>query len=138
MSRVRIPFPSWARNPLDEFHFSEKETNPLMRVTSVTVIVSVAFVLLAGCGTATNKFAPPKTMEGRVMVVGNEPFTDLAIAVGEDKVYIIHCDDATRQLLLSNQGKTAIVTYDEIRKTGRGEELEVLSATITSHETTNG
>jgi hypothetical protein len=66
------------------------------------------------------------------MVVGNEPFTKLAVAVGQDKVYLIHCSESNQNLLLSNQGRIATLVYNEIRNTGSGEELEVLSVTIDS------
>jgi len=64
------------------------------------------------------------------MVVGNEPFTRIAVLVSSDKSYLITCDDNTKQLLLRNQGKNAKLVYDEIRKTNRGEELRVLSVSF--------
>lgn len=67
------------------------------------------------------------------MVVGNEPFAKLAVAVNQEKTYLIHCSDADEQLLLANQGRIATLVYDKIRKTGSGEVLEVLSVAIDTH-----
>ena len=64
------------------------------------------------------------------MVVGNEPFTSLAVQTEHAKVYLIRCDQNTRQLLLGNQGRIVALVYNEIRTTQRGEELNVLSASI--------
>lgn len=94
------------------------------------ILLLLAFLLVAGCGPSRETFDPPRTLKGQIMMVGNEPFTNLAVAVGQDKVYLIHCSENTKTLLLSNQGKIATLVYNEIRKTNRGEELEVLSVTI--------
>ena len=67
------------------------------------------------------------------MVVGNEPFTRLAVQVEEQKVYLINCDENIKRLLLHNQGRIATLVYNEIRETKRGEELNVLSASFSSN-----
>jgi hypothetical protein len=92
-----------------------------------------AFILLSGCASSRETFDPPRTMTGQIMVVGNEPFTRLAVQVEHEKVYLIHCNDSTKQLLLSHQGRIAQLVYNEIRETNRGKELEVLSATFNSN-----
>jgi hypothetical protein len=72
-------------------------------------------------------------MTGQIMVVGNEPFTRLAVHLGSEKVYLISCDENTKRFLMSNQGRIAKLVYSEIRETNRGDELEVLSASINSN-----
>ena len=72
-------------------------------------------------------------MTGQIMVVGNEPFTRLAVHLGNEKVYLISCDKNTEHLLLNNQGRIAKLVYSEIRETNRGDELEVLSASFNSN-----
>ncbi len=91
-----------------------------------------SMVLIAACGSSRTAIDPPATMTGQIMLVGNEPFTHLALMVNPEKSYLMACDSTTKQLLMSNQGKLADVVYNEIRKTDRGEELNVLSATIKS------
>ena len=92
-----------------------------------------AFFLLSGCGSSRETSDPPRTMTGQIMVVGNEPFTRLAVHVENEKVYLLSCDKNTERLLLSNQGRIAKLVYSEIRETNRGEELEVLSASLNSN-----
>ncbi len=91
-----------------------------------------ALVFVVACSASRDTIDPPAKMSGQIMVVGNEPFTRLALIVSPEQSYLIACDSATHQLLMSNQGKLADVVYNEIRRTGRGEELNVLSATIKS------
>ena len=97
------------------------------------IVLLTAIILLSGCGSSRETFDPPRAMTGQIMVVGNEPFTRLAVHLGNQKVYLISCDENTRRLLLSNQGRIAKLVYNEIRETERGEELEVLSASFNSN-----
>jgi hypothetical protein len=97
------------------------------------IALLTAIILLSGCGPSRETFDPPLTMTGQIMVVGNEPFTRLAVHLGNEKVYLISCNDNTRRLLLGNQGRIAKLVYSEIRETERGDELEVLSASINSN-----
>jgi hypothetical protein len=97
------------------------------------LLVLTAVFLASGCATSRGTFDPPRTMSGQIMVVGNEPFTRLAVQVEHEKVYLIHCNDSTKKLLMSHQGRIAQLVYSEIRETNRGEELEVLSATFDSN-----
>ncbi len=113
-----------ARKQLNEFLMNSPSTKLLL-------VVAVAFVL--GCASSRGTFDPPRTMTGQIMVVGNEPFTRLAVQVKHEKVYLIHCNEDTRQLLLSRQGRIARLVYNEVRETSRGEELEVLSVTFNSN-----
>lgn len=101
------------------------------RRANIIILSIVVFGL--GCASSRTTFGPPRTLRGQIMVVGNEPFTRLAIAADHEKSYLIHCNDSTKQLLLSNQGRIAVLVYNEIRKTNQGEELEVLSATFNSN-----
>jgi len=91
------------------------------------------FVLLSGCASSQSTLVPPQTLTGQILVVGNEPFTRLAVSVEHEKVYLIQCDESTRQILMSHQGKIAILTYSEIYETKSGEEINVLRATFTAN-----
>lgn len=105
------------------------EESVLNRMKSGLLFIGALFVIVA-CSPSRETIDPPKTMSGQIMMVGNEPFTRLALLVSPEKSYLIKCDDATKQLLYSNQGKIAELVYNEILKTNRGEELNVLSAKI--------
>jgi hypothetical protein len=101
--------------------------------SETNILLLLAFLLVAGCGPSRETFDPPRTMTGQIMVVGNEPFTRLALRVDNKNTYLISCDEYTRQLLLNNQGRIAKLVYNEVRRTNRGEELEVLSASFNSN-----
>ena len=58
-----------------------------------------------------------KYIVGVVVVVGNEPFTKLAIQTSPSKVIILDCDKETKNFLLNNQGKTAKIYYEKIDDT---------------------
>ena len=89
-------------------------------------------LMVTACSSTQKSVNPAGTMRGQILVVGNEPFTRLALVVSADKSYLIACDDSTRQFLLSSQGKIAELVYSEIRKTVGGDEIEVLSAALKS------
>jgi hypothetical protein len=103
----------------------------MTRTTLLVACIAVVLLVVA-CGSSRTVIDPPATVTGQIMLVGNEPFTHLALIVDPRKSYLIECDSTTKQLLLSNQGRLANLVYNEIRKTDRGEELNVLSATIRS------
>ena len=101
------------------------------RRTSSTLIVA-AVLLAAACSPSRETIDPPGTITGQVMVVGNEPFTRLALLVSPEKSYLIQCDGVTKKLLMSNQGQIVELVYNKVLETDRGEELNVLSATVKS------
>lgn len=64
------------------------------------------------------------------MMVGNEPFTSLAVRTDESKVYLIKCVGDVRQMLLSSQGKRVEVFYIGIEKKKPVDEIEVVKALV--------
>lgn len=64
------------------------------------------------------------------MVVGNEPFARLAVRVTKDRVYLINCKKEIEQILLSHQGKIAVLTYNRIRETRFGIEIYVVGVKL--------
>lgn len=75
-------------------------------------------------------FDVAQKVTGEIMVVGNEPFTRLAVRTENDKVYLLRCDEDTRQFLLSHQGKLVDIYYDEVDSNNSGDELRVVKANI--------
>jgi len=60
------------------------------------------------------------------MVVGNEPFTKLAVRTASGEVYLIKCSNEIKQSLLSNQGKIAELFYDEIQNENSSKEINAI------------
>ncbi len=58
----------------------------------------------------------PKTMQGRIFVTGNEPFTHLAIEVPSGKVYLISKDSPDYPVLWKLQGKVVEVKFKFLTK----------------------
>lgn len=93
----------------------------------------------SACAASNDSGYPGKTVfdvaqkvTGIIMVVGNEPFTRLAVRINDDKVYLVRCDDEIRKNLLSNQGKVVDLFYDEIDSNNSGVELRVVKVKIDS------
>ncbi len=93
----------------------------------------------SACAASDGSGYPGKTVfdvaqkvTGIIMVVGNEPFTRLAVRINDDKVYLVRCDDEIRKNLLSNQGKVVDLFYDEIDSNNSGVELRVVKVKIDS------
>ena len=95
-----------------------------------TYILSAVILVALGCASSAQTFDPPRKPRRCLDVSRAEK---LAVAVNQEKTYLIHCSDADEQLLLANQGRIATLVYDKIRKTGSGEVLEVLSVAIDTH-----
>ncbi len=87
----------------------------------------MSMLILAGCSSSRTVFDVPKKIAGEIMVVGNEPFTRLAVRTRAGEVYLISCDDKMEQTLLSHQGKIAEVAYNEIDEKRSGKEIKVIS-----------
>ena len=92
----------------------------------VKVLLLLGIVLSIGCSSSKTVFDVPQELTGEIMVVGNEPFTRLAVRVEGGEIYLIKSDDEIRQSLLSHQGKIAELFYDEIQKNNSGREIKVV------------
>ena len=64
------------------------------------------------------------------MIVGNEPFTRLALRTEEGTVYLMKCGGDVKQLLLSSQGRKVEVFYVGVEKGKPVDEIEVVNAVI--------
>ena len=68
------------------------------------------------------------------MVVGNEPFTHLAVRDSTGDVFLVKCAKDIRQSLLLNQGKIAELFYTEIHWTNSGTEITVVKVNYLSQK----
>jgi hypothetical protein len=80
------------------------------------VIILIAVLFISGC-TGSYNTLQAKYMVGEVVVVGNEPFTHLAIQTGPSSIMILDCDKETKDFLLNNQGKTAKIFFEKLDDT---------------------
>jgi len=81
--------------------------------------ILIAFLLVSlfaasGCSSSKKDSNAVKNITGKIEVVGNEPFTHLAVRVGAEKAYILQCDSTSKSLLEQNQGKRVKIFYKSI------------------------
>lgn len=69
-------------------------------------------------------------MTGRIFVIGNEPFTKLAIQTSQGIMYPLKCDKTTGSELRKKQGHLAKIYYEGIEESPEGRILHVLKAEI--------
>jgi hypothetical protein len=93
-----------------------------LRVLFILTIFPAIFVT-NGC--SSHKETIRGTIQGTVFVVGNEPFTALAVEVSQGEMYRIATSSDVRQHLLALQGKKVEVQYSRIDTTAEGITLRV-------------
>jgi hypothetical protein len=96
----------------------------------ITLIYLLPLLIISGCSSSKNNVQAMNNLIGEVEIVGNEPFTNLALRVDSAKIYILKCDNKTRDLLEKNQGKMAKIYYKSIDKSQRPNILIVDNAVI--------
>lgn len=90
----------------------------ISQVFILLVIITGIFSINAcscSCGAKENFF------HGKVVIVGNEPFTAVALKNEKGEIIVLKCDPDTEKLLRSSQGKIFVVEYDNVVKTPNGE-----------------
>jgi len=105
-----------------------------MKLYNTLITAAVSIVLLSlfttSCSTFKNSSNEIKSVVGRIMVVGAEPFTRLAIQTSSNKAFLIESNDKIQKLLLQNQGKQVKVFFKMKKKTGNGIVLSVVRVKI--------
>jgi hypothetical protein len=81
-------------------------------LSAILIAVSFIFACAAGKSTFQSEF-----VIGEVVVIGNEPFTNLALRTYPLNTFILDCNKENRNFLLNNQGKTAKIYYENIDST---------------------
>ncbi len=66
-----------------------------------------------------------KFVVGQVVVVGNEPFTNLAVKINSTSTYVLKCDKETKELLWKNQGRIIKIFYDSVDNEKVPKEIDV-------------
>jgi hypothetical protein len=84
----------------------------MKKLLFVALVIS-AFYLTACCSCDAQG---NNTVKGRIAVVGNEPFTRLAIIVDDSKVYILDCSEELKKELLKKQGWQYAIQFSGSRK----------------------
>ncbi len=67
-------------------------------------------------------------VEGRITVVGNEPFTQLGLSVNDSIVFLLDCNKKLKENLLHNQGQFYKIQFSERKETENGTMLKVVNS----------
>jgi hypothetical protein len=102
----------------------------LKNIYIILVLFCVIDVLISGCTSTKGTISEKRILTGTIKIVGNEPFTRLALQAADGKTYILECPKRTRALLTQHQGYQATVEYDSIRQSFEGTALRVTQAQI--------
>jgi uncharacterized protein YcfL len=94
------------------------------RLLRVVFIFTILPALLLTNGCSSHKATIRGTIQGTIFVVGNEPFTTLAVEVSQGKMYRIATSADIRERLLALQGKKVEVQYSRIDTTAEGITLQ--------------
>jgi len=66
-------------------------------------------------------------VEGKIVKVGNEPFTELAIQINDNSIYILDCNTELSDSLSNNQGESYKIYFNKKTKTDLGTKIKVTS-----------
>ncbi|MHB8907230.1 MAG: hypothetical protein ACYC6D_14010 [Melioribacteraceae bacterium] len=79
-------------------------------------VIIAAVVSFAGCSCNCGKKREQNYVKGYITVVGNEPFTKLAVKTGDDKIYILQCSKELKDQLWKQQGSFYYILYGDLHK----------------------
>ena len=83
----------------------------------LTTIIIAAVVSFSGCSCNCGKNSSEQNfVKGYITVVGNEPFTKLAIKTGDDKIYVLQCSKELKDQLWKQQGSLYYILYSDFHK----------------------
>ena len=96
----------------------KKQKNILKKYNSIFnnqhYIIFILFIgliiNLLSCKVNENKLY---TIQGKIIIIGNEPFTKLAIIDKNQRVYQLNCEKKIKKILLDKQGEFVKLFYDK-------------------------
>lgn len=88
-------------------------------------VIIISLISLCGCSSAIPIQNP---VVGIIQVVGNEPFTRLAVNLNDKDVYFLECTKEVQAELMKNQQKIYEIDYSEVKKSNKEITLVVTKA----------
>jgi hypothetical protein len=95
-------------------------------------LISLLIILILGCTAVKDNENQVKEIDGKSTVVGNEPFTKMAIITDNNEVYIYTAPDSIKTLLYKNQGNYFNVKYLEVKDSAQIHIIKIFKANIQS------
>jgi hypothetical protein len=79
------------------------------------LLTCLVLIEACNCGCGANN---DNIVKGYIAVVGNEPFTRLAIQSDDNKTYILQCSDELKNDLWKHQGNRYYIHFSSAKKEG--------------------
>jgi hypothetical protein len=94
--------------------------------------MSSLFLLLAsfGCRSTTVPMSEQGELQGKVYLLGNDPFTQLALQLDERNYVVLLCSPEVDKYLRGHQGELAQVSYEGTSQVPEGRAVRVKLAEI--------
>lgn len=106
----------------------------MFRHLLLSVCVGLSLCGLLSCHTSQNVLKEPQTYVGQVYVIGNEPFTQLALKLADGRTYVLEGNKELEASLLRLQGQAVSVTGKIGARKPQGQSLHVLQAEVVKRE----
>lgn len=97
-----------------------------MKKLKLLLIIITLFTIITGCSSTKETGNKTDKIIGMSAVVGNEPFTHLALIVYPNKTYLVKGADKIRKTLYDNQGMYVQVKFDELKDSA---DVHIIQAT---------
>lgn len=91
------------------------------------ILIIGLFINLNNCKIDNKEY---HTKQGKIIIIGNEPFTKLSIIDNNKRVYTLKCDKILKNFLLENQGKFVKISYKNKETIGKNTILIVTNVKI--------
>lgn len=89
----------------------------IRRTVIPVILVIVLFVLTEACSCNCGQSSDEgNTLKGYITVIGNEPFTKLALRTDDDKTYTLQVSKELKDELWKKQGSYYYIRYGDIRE----------------------
>jgi hypothetical protein len=92
--------------------------------------IFAALFIFASCSSSDFTENSSGVLIGQIYVVGNDPFTKLAVQISSAKMLILKCDKETETLLWKHQGEDVKITYKGTTPDPDGTALKVIKAEL--------
>ena len=87
-----------------------------VRIILPLFLIVTAFALYTACSCNCGSMMEENTVKGYITIVGNEPFTKLALKTDDDKIFILQVSNELKNELLKKQGNYYYIKYGDLRK----------------------
>ena len=82
----------------------------------INALLVLSILQFSGCSCNCGKISSENFVKGVITVVGNEPFTKLAIKTDDDKIYVLQCEKELHDDLWKKQGSVYYILYESLKK----------------------